>query len=133
MISKIIKIFLRQRTIFVKTKLPPSDKIFLNMEPFCPEPQLPPRGLRPATDQPEPLPDHSFESDDGEAWSQFMLAIQRPQKPPKEPPESLCILDSESERENDEEESEPDSLRSKTSEYRVAVVHRRPHLLICLA
>ena len=132
MISKIIKIFLMQRALFSLNKCACSDKIFLNMEPFCPEPQLPPRALRPATDQPEPLPDHSFESDDGEAWSQFMLAFQRLQKPPKEPPESLCILDSESDQEDDEE-SEPDSLRSKTSEYRVAVVHRRPHLLICLA
>ena len=130
--SKIIKIFLKQRALFLRNKLARSDKIFLNMEPFCPDPQLPPRALRPATDQPEPLHDHSFESDDGEAWSQFMLALQKAQKPPKEPPESLCILDSESDQEDDEE-SEPDSLRSKTSEYRVAVVHRRPYLLICLA
>ena len=80
------------------------------MEPICQEPQLPPRALRPARHQPEELPDQSFESDDGEAWSQVMLALQRLQKPPKDPPESRCILDSESDQEADEEESEPESL-----------------------
>ena len=79
------------------------------MEPFYQEHQLPPRASRPATHQPEPLPDHSFESDQGEAWSQFKLALQKAQKPPKDPPENRCILDSESDREDDEE-SEPDSL-----------------------
>ena len=80
------------------------------MEPFCQEPQLPPRASRPASHQPEPLPDQSFESDNGEAMSQFMLALQKAQKPPKDPPENRCILDSESDQEADEEESEPDSL-----------------------
>ena len=84
--------------------------IFIKMEPFFQEPPLPPRALRPARHQPEQLPDNSFESDDGEAWSQVMLALHRLQKAPKDPPESRCILDSESDQEDDEEEADSDSL-----------------------
>ena len=80
------------------------------MEPICQEPQLPPRALRQARHQPKQLPDHSFESDDGEAWSQVMLALQRLPKPKKVPSESLCILDSESDQEDDEEEADTESL-----------------------
>ena len=105
MISKIIKIFLVRLGIFERLRLVQVYKIFLNMEPFCQEPQLTPRASRPASHQPEPLPDHSFESDGGEAWTAQVL----PQKVPTGQPVHLCILDSESDR-DDDEESEPDSL-----------------------
>ena len=133
MISKIIKIFLVRLAKSILLRLLQVYKIFLNMEPFCQEHQLPPRASRPASHQPEPLPDHSFVSDGGEAWTaqvQPLLLQPRVPKSPTGQPVHLCILDSESDRDDDEE---ADSESSETSDYHDAVAHRRPHLLICLA
>ena len=89
------------------------------MEPFCqdqePPHQLPLRATRPARNQPEQLLDNSFESDDREAWSQVMLALKKLQKAPKEPTQDLWILDSESEQNDDEEESEADRPPCRSS------------------
>ena len=113
MISKIIKIFLVRLTIFLQKRLVQVYKIFLNMEPFCQEHQLPPRASRPASHQPEPLPDHSFESDGGEAWTAQVLPLllqPRVQKVPTGQPVHHCILDSESDDGGEDEKSETDSL-----------------------
>ena len=91
----------------------PADALlaFLKMEPFGQQP-LHHHHLQPpaATNaQQEPLPDHSFESDGGDAWTTMVLPYLQ-QKAPTEPPLDQCILDSESDDGGEDEKSETDSL-----------------------